>query len=56
VDDNPPSPAPPADGAPKGKRTETVVRKYDEDGGLVSETTMTVVVVTPAQADIGGYL
>ena len=31
----------------KGKRTETIVRQYDTDGDLVSETTTTVVTVTP---------
>lgn len=43
---------------PKGKRTETVIRQYDIDGDLVSETTTTVVTVTPKadEAQIGGYL
>ena len=46
------------DDKPAGKRTETVVRQYDKDGDLISETTATVVTVTPKadEAQIGGYL
>jgi hypothetical protein len=32
---------------PKGERTETVTRKYDAEGELVSETVQTVVTLKP---------
>lgn len=41
------------DDAPKGKRTETIVRQYDTDGDLVSETTTTTVTVTPKADETG---
>jgi len=44
---------------PKGPRTEWVIRKYDEDGELVSETVTVETKVTPkadAQPEPGGYL
>lgn len=47
------------DAKPEGKRTEIVVRQYDDSGDLVSETTTTTILVTPqadAQPEPGGYL
>ena len=35
---------------PKGPRTETVVRRYDADGVLVSEVVTVVTTVTPQAA------
>lgn len=32
---------------PRGERTETIIRKYDVSGRLVSETTQTVITVKP---------
>jgi hypothetical protein len=43
----------------KGPRTETVVRSYDAEGALVSETTTVITVATPkadGQPDPGCYL
>jgi hypothetical protein len=51
--------AAPVDDPPKGKRTETVVREYDQDGDLVKETTTIITSLAPkqdAQPEPGGYL
>ena len=39
---------------PKGPKTETIIRRYDAAGELVSEVTTIVTVATP-QADAAPY-